>query len=793
MTSGRTGTRPPAVMERPNPPLDSVLEALPDAVLVVDAARRIVRVNERAEALFGRARDALIGQDVDLLLPEEHRAAARAGRPAAPRGVLLELDAVRADGARLPIELLLSPLEDLQGPFTLAVVRDVAERRRAELERVRADQQAAVAELGQLALGGEPVATLFQMAAEALARVLGVDLVEVLELLPGRAQFAIRGSVGWDPAPFVPVPDTMVGLSLDSGEPVVVRDMAADPHQYAALLRDHHGVISGLAVPMIARGRELGAIGVHARRDRAFTEDDVHFVQAVANVVASAMERAEAEAALHATSARLQAVLDASPGALALKDAEGRITFANPSFEAIFGLPSGGAVGLTAADLAEPDDAAEITAHDRQVMAGGHPVEIERWFRVRGRERRFVVAKFPLLDRTGDVYGLGTLATDITERSELEARLARSERLEAVGQLAGGIAHDFNNLLAVIANYAAFVDEKIDPGSQAAEDVEQILAACRRAGELTRRLLLFSRRRSGNPEVVDLAHAIGETERLLRRTLGEQIELRTRVAGSLARVEADRGQLEQVLLNLAINARDAMPGGGELVIAADNAIVAGEPMVRLTVRDTGCGMDQEVLDRAFEPFFTTKEVGEGTGLGLATVYGIVRGARGQIELSSASGSGTTVTVHLPAAVGAPVPEADVDVPREPQPGHGEMVLVVEDKAAVRELTSRILRDGGYHTRGATDGLDALDALESLGEIDVLVTDVVMPGLDGRGLADELRRRRPGLPVVFVSGYTEDYVVESAREDGATAFVEKPFAGAELLEAVRRVLDEAAAG
>jgi PAS domain S-box-containing protein len=780
-------------MERPSLALDAVLEALPDAVVVVDDARLIVRANERAEALFGYPPGAMLGEHVDLLLPVELRTPARAGRRRAPRGVVLELEAVHADGSRLPVELLLSPLEDPGGPLTLAVVRDIADRHRAERLRVRADQQAAVAELGQLALGGEPVAKLFQTAAEALARVLAVDLVEVLELLGGREQFAIRGSVGWDPAPFVPVVDTMVGLSLDRRAPVLVHDTAADPSQYAALLRTHHGVVSGLAVPMTARGRELGAIGVHTRRERVFTEDDVHCVQAVANVVASTMDRAATEAALHASSARLQAVFDASPGALALKDAAGRITFANPGFEAIFDLPPGGALGLTAADLVEPDEAVEIEAHDRQVMAGGHPVEVEQWRRIRGRDRRFVVAKFPLLDPAGQVYGLGSLATDITERSELEARLARSERLESVGQLAGGIAHDFNNLLAVIANYAAFVGEKVDADSQAAEDVEQILAACRRAGELTQRLLLFSRRRSGNPEVVDLAHAIGETERLLRRTLGEQIELRTRVAEGLARVEADRGQLEQVLLNLAINARDAMPGGGELVIEAGNATVAGEPMVRLTVRDTGCGMDQEVLDRAFEPFFTTKEIGEGTGLGLATVYGIVRGARGQIELSSASGAGTTVTVHLPAAAGPPAPDAGEDAPREPQPGRGEMVFVVEDQAAVRELTSRILRDGGYQTRGATDGLDALDALESIAEIDVLVTDVVMPGLDGRGLADELRRRRPGLPVVFVSGYTEDYVVESARDDGATAFVEKPFAGAELLEAVRRVLDEAAAG
>jgi two-component system cell cycle sensor histidine kinase/response regulator CckA len=785
MPSAAAGTRSSAVMERPSLALDAVLEALPDAVMLVDGARRIACANERALALFGHPRDALLGRHVDLLLPEEHRTPARARRPAAPRGVVLELEALRADGGRLPIELLLSPLEDPAGTFTLAVVRDVAERQRAERMRVRADQQAAVAELGQLALSGEPVAALVQSAAEMLARVLAVDLVEVLELLPGRERFAVRGAFGWDHARFVPVADTMVGLSLDGREPVIVRDTAAEPSQFARLLREFHGVVSGLAVPMLARGGELGALGVHHRSARVFTEDDVHFVQAVANVVAAAIERARTDGALQASSARLQTVLDASPGALALKDREGRITFANRGFESAFELEPGSATGRRAADLT--DDAAEaaaIDAHDREVMERGLPVEYERSF----RGRRFLIAKFPLLDGSGTVYGLGTLSTDITERTELEARLARSERLESVGQLAGGIAHDFNNLLAVIANYAAFVGEKVQAGSQAAEDVEQILAACRRAGELTRRLLLFSRRRTGNPEVVDLAHAIGETERLLRRTLGEQIELRTRVAPGLARVTADRGQLEQVLVNLAINARDAMPGGGELEIAAANETVAGEPMVRLTVRDTGRGMDQEILDRAFEPFFTTKEVGEGTGLGLATVYGIVRGAGGQIELDSAAGDGTTVTVHLPAATGAAAPEAGPHTAVAPHPGHGELVLVVEDKDAVRELTSRILRDAGYLTRGATDGKDALDAFAALERVDALVTDVVMPGLDGRALADELRRRRPGLPVVFISGYTEDYVVESAREDGATAFVEKPFAGADLLAAVRRVLD-----
>jgi two-component system cell cycle sensor histidine kinase/response regulator CckA len=278
---------------------------------------------------------------------------------------------------------------------------------------------------------------------------------------------------------------------------------------------------------------------------------------------------------------------------------------------------------------------------------------------------------------------------------------------------------------------------------------------------------------------------IAETERLLERTLGEHVELRTTVEPGLGQVRADRAQLEQVLVNLSINARDAMPDGGVLTIDARNA---GD-CVRLTVSDTGAGMAQEVLDRAFEPFFSTKPAGEGTGLGLATVYGIVRGADGSIELRSDEGSGTTVIVQLPATRDAPVAAEHVQEP-DRQPGRGEQVLLVEDKEAVRVLSERILTDGGYEVVSAPDAAAALALHGEHGAgIEALITDVVMPGLSGQDLADELRRRRPGLPVVFVSGYADDHVVEDARRDGATAFVEKPFTADELLAALRGVLDE----
>jgi two-component system, cell cycle sensor histidine kinase and response regulator CckA len=464
----------------------------------------------------------------------------------------------------------------------------------------------------------------------------------------------------------------------------------------------------------------------------------------------------------------IDAVLAALPEAVVAVGPDGTIVLANASAEALLGRPG-----------------TELTGRP---LAGLLPADVEVT-ESRVDDHRVLVVRRPSGER-GDA---------LRQQAALEARVARAERLETVGQLAGGIAHDFNNLLAVIANYAGFLAKTVEPGSRAAEDVEQILAASRGANELTRRLLLFSRRRAGNPEVIDLTTVVADTQQLLERALGEHIELRTEVEPGLWSVLADRSQLEQVLMNLAINARDAMPDGGALRIGARNVRLAtGEVQgiegeaVEVVVADTGAGMPEAVLDRAFEPFFSTKPAAEGRGLGLATVYGIVRGAGGRVELRSRPGRGTTVTVHLPASR-RPPDAGEVGEAAAAATGSGEQVLLVEDREAVRVLTERILGDAGYRVRTASDGADALARYDGAGDFDVLVTDVVMPGVSGQELADVLRERRPGLPVVFVSGYTEDHVVEDARRDGATAFVEKPFSADELLHAVRAVLDESGAG
>jgi signal transduction histidine kinase len=384
-----------------------------------------------------------------------------------------------------------------------------------------------------------------------------------------------------------------------------------------------------------------------------------------------------------------------------------------------------------------------------------------------------------------------------------DGRLQQAQRLEALGQLAGGVAHDFNNLLAVIVNYAAFVSEEIETAATAdpdrwhtvARDMQQVQRATERGIALTRQLLAFARREVVHPRVLSLNAVVTDVKELLVRSIGEHVQLVTKLSRRLWPVKADPGQIEQILVNLAVNARDAMPGGGTLTISTDNVVVDDEtglaagPYVRIQVEDTGSGMPREVIARAFEPFFTTKSKGEGTGLGLATVYGIVKQTGGDVQITSEPATGTTFTVLLPAADEAP---AEVETPDADAPsGGGEMVLVVEDEPAIREVIRRILGRSGYEVLMTESPLDALDRAGSHdGPIDLLITDVVMPKMRGKDVAERIRQLRPNVKVLFMSGYARPVLTRSGSLEPGATLVEKPFSESVLLEAVRQVLDGA---
>jgi len=395
----------------------------------------------------------------------------------------------------------------------------------------------------------------------------------------------------------------------------------------------------------------------------------------------------------------------------------------------------------------------------------------------------------------------------LEKNEQLQARLQQAQRLENLGQLAGGIAHDFNNILAVIVNYATFVSDELDGASEsdwaqrwetARGDVGQVKLAAERAARLTHQLLAFARREAVRPQVLDLDQVISAIAEMLRRTIGEHVELVTSLAGDLSPVLADPGQLEQVLVNLAVNARDAMPGGGTLTIETanitveDGAIDGASPAlpgrnVLLRVSDSGTGMPADVIEHAFDPFFTTKAEGAGTGLGLATVYGIVSQAGGRIQIHSEPGAGTTFSITLPVTAEIAVLAAK-HVPHQRSP-RGETVLVVEDEAPLREVTKRIFARNGYHVITAGSGPEATEIVRGYqGEIHLLVTDVVMPHMLGKELAAEILAIKPDIGVLFISGYAQPVLTSQGMLDPDAALLEKPFSEAGLMDKVAQVLN-----
>lgn len=408
-----------------------------------------------------------------------------------------------------------------------------------------------------------------------------------------------------------------------------------------------------------------------------------------------------------------------------------------------------------------------------------------KWLHVRSTADR---------DASGDVFRLTGMIQDVTSRRQLEEQVQHAQKMEAVGQLAGGVAHDFNNLLTVInCTVESMLAETHEPSSRRDELVE-IRHAATRAGELTHQLPAFSRKQVLAPRIVDLNEAVSQRDRTLRRLIGEDIRIVTLISAESPRVSADPGQLEQVLINLAVNARDAMPTGGSLTIATRDLEVAppgvADPhtgrYVELSVSDTGRGFSDEVRSHLFEPFFTTKHVGRGTGLGLATVYGIVKQSGGHITVESQVGVGTTFRVLLPVAAGNSGSTAGSPTPLAP--GGTETILLVEDEDALRKATRRVLEKQGYTVYEADGSTAALEfAKHKLECLDLVITDVVMPVLSGRQVADQLRRARPDLQILFISGYTDDAVVRHGVLVGTDHFLQKPFTPATLAAKVRSVL------
>jgi PAS domain S-box-containing protein len=554
-------------------------------------------------------------------------------------------------------------------------------------------------------------------------------------------------------------------------------------------------------------------LGIWAQDDgqgfSAFMHDITERLNAQAELAAARELAATIDVALasgRASASLLASIVDSSVDAIVSKTLNGIITSWSHGAERMYGYEASAVIGKNILFLFPPDRLNELgDALER--IKNGYLVDQHDTQRLRkdGSVLDVSVTIAPILDINGVITGASVIGRDIThrlalerERRMLETRLNQSERLESMGRLAGGIAHDFNNLLAVILNYATFVSEELEDTIASQADLEQIRAAAERASALTRQLLAFARREVMQPKILSLNDVVGDVEELLRRTISEQIDLSFSFSPELWFVEADPGRLEQVLVNLVVNARDAMPDGGKLTIDTanvevddtfadpDSALFPGR-YARLRISDTGSGMEKEVLDHVFEPFFTTKAQGDGTGLGLPMVFGILRQAGGDIILTSELGVGTTCSVYLPATERVPAVDGRVDRPRVL--GGAETILVVEDEDALREVSRRILARNGYDVMTSSNGPDAIALVEAYeGEINLLLTDMIMPQMVGKEVASKIQALRQGLPVLYMSGYAQPVLGPTLGE--GQALLEKPFTEQQLLAEVRDLLDAA---
>jgi len=505
-----------------------------------------------------------------------------------------------------------------------------------------------------------------------------------------------------------------------------------------------------------------------------------------------------AERALREANEHLAAVIQSSPLAIYTLDPESTVRSWNRAAEALYGWPAEEVIGRPLPTIGQDlEDHARL--RDRVLRGEAlRGVEVTRR-RKDGTLVNISLSVAPLHDAAGQVTGMLSLAADITEMRQLEVQYRQAQKMEAVGRLAGGIAHDFNNLLTAIIGTTALVLEDLGLESRARLDIQEIEKAAKRAAGLTRQLLIFSRQQVLEPRALDLNALVGNLEKMLHRLIGEDVELRTKPAAGLGAVRADPGQLEQAIVNLVVNARDAMPKGGRLTIETadvelDRSYVAGHvptqpgPYVLLAVSDTGVGMDGATKARLFEPFFTTKEPGRGTGLGLATVYGIVKQSGGYVWAYSELGHGTTFKIYLPRV--AETAEAPESTTSPPTPvGGSETVLVVEDQEEVRKLTKRVLEARGYTVLAARNGAEALEIVaQHVNQIHLMITDVVMPGMNGREVARLACARRSDLKVLYVSGYTGEAVLQHRLLEPGVAFLQKPFTPDILARKTREVLD-----
>jgi len=803
----------------------ALVENSSDVILLLRPDGTIHYSTAAAFPILGYAAGENIGKSIFDLIHADDQPRARqlfgdlVRRPG--HKVRLECRALRKDGDWGNLEAVgVNRLDDPSVEAIIVTTRDISDRKRAE--RV----QQATYRIADAASIERSLEDLLRAIHSIVGELMPADNFYVALLEPDGERVTFPYFVDRFDAQFEPLPlgRNLTSYVIRSGLPLL-----ATPEVFEEMVRrgdvDEVGApsIDWLGVPLTLEHRTIGVVTVQTYSEGVrLTGADKEILVFVSAQIARAIERRRAQDALRQAEERYRAFVTQSTEAIWRVELDHAIPVDLPEDEQVnrlyrdaylaecnetmvhmYGFETvDQAIGARLGDFIIQEHAWNRETWGTFVRSGYRLSDIESFERDRsGAHKIFLNNRVGIVDG-GALRRIWGTQRDVTAQHQLEDQLRQSQKMEAVGRLAGGIAHDFNNILTAILGTCSLMQRELPEGSRTREDVDEIQRSAARAAGLTRQLLAYSRRQVLQPEVLDLNVVVSEMDKMLRRLIGEDVELVTILGDDLGRVMADPGQIEQVVLNLAVNARDAMPQGGRLTIrtanSRDTPVPGGQgaptSRVTLAITDTGIGMDDQVRSHLFEPFFTTKEVGKGTGLGLATVYGIVRQSGGSILVDSRPGKGSTFTVLLPRVEEASFRRVSAPAAGSPAPETGEHrppsahILLAEDETRVRMLTQRVLEAQGYRVLSASDGQAALQlASDPALRLDLLVTDVVMPGMSGPDLARRLREARPGLPVVYMSGYADQGLAHEAAATGG-AFLSKPFETEELERLVQSALE-----
>jgi len=781
--------------------LEQLVEGAPEAITLLDTNHRVVRINSEFTRMFGYTAAEALGQKIEsLIVPSDRRAEANAMAKtlASGRKVNLETRRRRKDGSLVDVSVLGTPVSVGGGQVALyAIYRDISERRRAEA------LSSALYRIAEKTSSAEDLSGFYAAVHTIVGELMHARNFYIALFDPGTQYLSFPYFVDEEDVP--PAPRKLArGLTeyvLRTGEPQLVT-----PAIFDELVRKGEvnpigaPSVDWLGVPLKGSNSALGVVAVQSYADNVrYGEKDKEILTYVSQQLASAIEHKRNEEALRRSEVRYRSLVQSAVYGIYRANLEGKFLDVNPALVSMLGYQS--AEQVLALDprsdvFLDPEEQARVMTECKRA---GRLDNFEiKWKR---KDGTFITVRLSgRAVASGDEPEglLEVIAEDVTEKRVLEDQFRQAQKMEAVGRLAGGVAHDFNNLLLVISGYTEVLLEHLDPNNMLHHKAEAIQQAADRATTLTRQLLAFSRKQLLELKVVDLNTIVSDMERLLSPLIGENIELTTRLAPGVGHTRADAGQIEQVIMNLVVNAKDAMPNGGKIIIQTANVhlddsyrrehtYINPGPYVMLSVSDTGCGMDKETLSRIFEPFFTTKEKGKGTGLGLSTVYGIVKQSGGYVFAQSELGQGTTFRIYLPRVEEAAQP-TDTVKPCSSVMHGTETVLLVEDEESVRQLVKETLESRGYKVIEAENGEEALKISTTYTEpIHLLITDVVMPGISGRELAKQLSETHPQTRVLFLSGYTEDAIVHQGGFEPGTAFLQKPFTLQSLSRKVREVL------